>query len=392
MTQRAEARDPSVAIVVGGRFFAFDIARVLQARGRLSAIVSAYPKALRERIALNHLRWNPVLAARERFAVRYGSATREKTEFDYAVKFGKWASRHLPRTGVVQAWTGYALEPLAAAKEAGAHAVAFRASAHIATQDALLREEFEMFGLRAQPIYEPMIERELQEYAAADYVQVISSFARRSFLEQGVPAERLILAHVGVDITEVAGVPRVKRVGPLRALYLGHVSLRKGVHYLLQAAHSLPSGTVEVSLVGGAAPDGKLLMERFARPGEWKGSVGRERLASVFAEHDVLVLPSIEDGFGAVISEAMAAGLPVIATTNTGGPDTVEEGVTGYIVPPRSSEALASALMKLADDPARCEEMGRAAAAAMRARRTWNDFADEMLKLYSQLGTARQAK
>ena len=302
------------------------------------------------------------------------------------MKFGKWASRHLPHAGVVQAWTGYALEPLAAAREMGAHAVAFRASAHIATQDALLREEFAMFGLRAEPIYEPMIERELEEYRTADYIQVISSFAKRSFLEQGVPAERLILTPVGVDIAEVAGIPRVKRAGPLRVLYLGHVSLRKGVHYLLQAAHSLPPGTVEVSLVGGATPDGKLLLERFARPGEWKGSVNRDRLATIFAEHDVLVLPSIEDGFGAVISEAMAAGLPVIATTNTGGPDAVEEGVTGYIIQPRSPDALAGALTKLADDPVLCEEMGRASANAMRARRTWNDFADAMMQAYGRLG------
>ena len=64
MMHGAEPRDPSVAIVVGGRFFAFDIARALQARGRLAAIVSAYPKALRERIALSHLRWNPLLAVR----------------------------------------------------------------------------------------------------------------------------------------------------------------------------------------------------------------------------------------------------------------------------------------------------------------------------------------
>lgn len=389
MAHGAEARDPSVAIVVGGRFFAFDIARALQARGRLSAIVSSYPRALRERIAFSHLRWNPLLAVRERAALRYGRAPSQKTEFDYAVKFGKWASRRLPDARVVQAWTGYALEPLAAAKEAGAHAVAFRASAHIATQDALLREEFEMFGLRAEPIYEPMIEREIQEYATAHYVQVISSFARRSFLEQGFPADRLILTPVGVDVAEVSGIGRVKRAGPLRALYLGHVSLRKGVQYLLQAAHALPAGTVEVSLVGGATADGKLLIDRLARPGEWKGSVDRARLATIFAEHDVLVLPSIEDGFGAVISEAMAAGLPVIATTNTGGPDTVEDGVTGYIVPPRSSDALAEALVRLADDPALCAEMGRAAAAAMRARRTWQECADVMLQAYRNLDGER---
>ncbi|HYW07115.1 MAG TPA: glycosyltransferase, partial [Longimicrobium sp.] len=103
---------------------------------------------------------------------------------------------------------------------------------------------------------------------------------------------------------------------------------------------------------------------------------------------DVLVLPSVEDGFGAVVCEAMAAGLPVVATLHTGAPDVVRDGESGFLVPAASSEALAIALATLAGDRERCREMGRAAAAAMRARRGWDHMVDEMLAAYEGLRCA----
>lgn len=389
MTESLANADPTVAIVVGGRFVAFDIARALQRQGKLAGIVSSYPRAFREGIPASRLRWNPVLGARESLALRLGRRPRHEVEYEHVVRFGRWAANHLPSADVLQAWTGYALESLVHARDVGSLAVAFRASAHIVRQAALLREEFERFGFAGEAVYEPMVERELKEYATADYIQVISSFARRTFIEQGIAAEKLLLTPLAVEIGEVSGIPRRPRVGPLRVLYLGSISLRKGVHYLLDAAHSLPRGAVQVSLIGGTSPDGEMILRGFARSGEWKGKVGRREIALVFAQHDVLVLPSIEDGFGAVICEAMAAGIPVIATTNTGGPDIIEHGVTGFLVPPRSVAAIAAALSRLVDDRAECEAMGRAAASMMRERRTWDDFSDEMLRSYRSLPARR---
>jgi glycosyltransferase involved in cell wall biosynthesis len=108
----------------------------------------------------------------------------------------------------------------------------------------------------------------------------------------------------------------------------------------------------------------------------------------VFSNHDVLVLPSVEDGFGAVICEAMAAGLPVIATENTGAPDVVHDGVDGLIVPARSSAALRIALEQLVADPERGIKMGQTAATAMARLRSWDHFAADMLDQY---GRARAA-
>jgi glycosyltransferase involved in cell wall biosynthesis len=181
------------------------------------------------------------------------------------------------------------------------------------------------------------------------------------------------------------------RPGPLRVLFLGNVSLQKGVHYLLEAAHALGKAAVSVSLVGGVSPDGKEVLLRLSRAGEWKGSVPREKLRHVFAEHDVLVLPSVQDGFGAVICEAMAAGLPVIATENTGAPDVIRNGVDGLIVPACSAPALRDALETLVMDRQRCTAMGEAGAEAMARLRTWDQFADDMLSRYANAARARRS-
>ena len=381
-----------VAIVVGGRFVAFDIARALQRRNALAGMVSAYPRARREGIRGDLLRWNPILGVREALARRMHHAHTEDVDFRYAVKFARWASRRVPEADVVQAWTGYALEPMAAARRAGATTIAFRGSAHIRTQVELMKEEFLSFGLQEPGGHAAIIERECEEYESADMVNVISTFARRTFLERGFPSSRLILTPLAVDIPEVANeTGRKQHTGPLRVLFLGNVSLRKGVRYLLEAAHALGPLAVSVSLVGGVSADGEIVLGRLAKHGEWKGPVPRERLRAVFRDHDVLVLPSVEDGFGAVICEAMAAGLPVIATENTGAPDVVRDGVDGLIVPARSSAALRDALERIIADPQRAMEMGASAAAAMARLRTWDHFASDMLDQYGRARSARPA-
>jgi glycosyltransferase involved in cell wall biosynthesis len=378
--------------VVGGRFVGFDIARALARRGKLAGIVTAYPRALSEGIAPALLKWNPIHGFREALMRRLQRGSTERHDYHYAVQFGRWAARHVPEAEVLQAWTGYALEPMEAARRKGATTIALRGSAHIRTQVELVREEFASFGLQPPRGHDAIIERECAEYDSADMVNVISTFAKRTFVERGFAPSRLIVTPLAVDIPRVAGdARRMPRRGPLRVLFLGHVSLRKGVHYLLEATNALGPSAVSVSLVGGTSADGDVLLRRLARSGEWKGPVARERLRQVFADHDVLVLPSVEDGFGSVICEAMAAGLPVIATENTGAPDVVRDGVDGLIVPARSSTALRTALEQLLAHPERVIDMGVSAAAAMTRLGTWDQFAGDMLEQYGRARASRTA-
>ena len=383
----------SVAIVVGGRFVAFDIARALQRRNALGGIVSAYPRARREGIRDGLLTWNPLLGLREALERRIRRGHTEEVDFRYAVKFARWAASRVPDADVVQAWTGFALEPMEAGRRAGAMTVALRGSAHIRTQLELVREEYLAFGLKAPSGSTKIIERECAEYDSADMINVISTFALRTFLDRGFAASRLILTPLAVDVPSFTGdIRHTPRTGPLRVLFLGNISLRKGVQYLLEATNALGPKAVSVSLVGGVSADGAVVLERLAKRGEWKGPVARQGLRDVFREHDVLVLPSVEDGFGAVICEAMAAGLPVVATENTGAPDVIREGVDGMIVPARSASALRDALQSLIDNPARTIEMGAAAAGAMAQSRTWDHFASDLLRQYAHARASRISK
>lgn len=379
----------TVAIVVGGRFHAFAVARELQRRDRLAAIISAYPRAHRELIRRQNLIWNPLLAVRERLELRFRPMN--DAAFHAAVRFGRWAARRTTSAEIVQGWTGYSLETFRALRDTGTTRIARRGSAHIMTQDALLREEFARFGLTAEPVAPAMIDREMAEYAEADYVNVLSTFARNSFIAQGYPADRLIVTPLAAEVdTSVRIARRPRQAGaPLRALFLGSVSLQKGVSYLLQAVARL-GGQVELSLIGGLAPEGPEILRRHATGRERRGKVARAELPELFAAHDVLVLPSVQDGFGAVISEAMAAGLPVIASTHTGGPDIVRHGKTGYLIAPRDIDGLAEALELLASDSDRCRAMGEAAARAIRSYSTWPDFVDDMMAQYECAHALRQ--
>jgi glycosyltransferase involved in cell wall biosynthesis len=383
---------PQVGILLGGRWFAFDIARELQRRGALAGVVAGYAAAPRESIGWRKLRWNPLPDLRVRLERRLRPGNEPEQELRAATRFGRWASRHLPECDVLQAWTGYALEAIPRAQARGTTVLATRASSHIRTQAEIVAREYEEYGVQADSVHPAMIERELEEYERADFVQIFSSFALSTFLERGFARERLVLTPVAVDLQEVAGrrtaAPPAR--GPLRVLYLGQIALRKGIQYLVPAVRRLGPEAVRLSLVGGLAPEGEMLLRRFGAHGEWNGKVGRGALKELFAQHDVLVLPSVEDGFGIVICEAMAAGLPVIATTSTGGPDVIDEGITGLLVPPRSVEALAEALDRLARDRELCARMGEAATEAMRSRRSWQHFADDMLAQYRELPSRKQ--
>jgi glycosyltransferase involved in cell wall biosynthesis len=96
----------------------------------------------------------------------------------------------------------------------------------------------------------------------------------------------------------------------------------------------------------------------------------------MMSESHVLVLPSIEDGFGLVLSQALACGCPIVASTNTGGDDLITDGVEGFIVPARDVAALAARLQQLADDPALRRRMSEAALARVKHLGGWRQYGD----------------
>ena len=162
-----------------------------------------------------------------------------------------------------------------------------------------------------------------------------------------------------------------RRHSKLRVLYVGNLSQRKGMAYLLRALAQVEP-LVELTLIGSRAGSCAELEAALARY-RYIPSMPHAQVLEEMERQDVLVFPSLAEGFGLVILEAMSRGMPVITTRNTGGPEVMEDGREGFFVPIRSSEAIAEKLELLATDRALLEAMSEAALA--RAREcTWERY------------------
>ena len=203
----------------------------------------------------------------------------------------------------------------------------------------------------------------------ADLVMVTSRYcaevARR---EYGVSPARVAVVPEPIDVTQwdvrFARAPRRgPRAGPV-VLSVARLYPRKRLVDLLHAAARLRAcaSALEIRIVG-RGPEWASLVELHARLGlgdsvRLLGNLSRERLAEEYVNADLFCLPSVQEGFGIVFLEAMAAGLPVVACRAAAIPEVVLDGITGVLAPPRDPAALARSLAELAADPARARRLG----------------------------------
>lgn len=198
-----------------------------------------------------------------------------------------------------------------------------------------------------------------EEIQTADYILCLSSYQRATFIESGVEPSKLLLTSLGVDTTLFKPRPTVPRKC-FTVLFVGQITQRKGLSYLLEAVESLPFN-VKLKLVG--RPVGKT-RDVFDHPlVEHVPHVPRWQLPDIYASADAFVLPSLVEGFPMTALEAMASGIPTIVSRHTFADDIITDGSDGFIVPIRSSEAIQNCLVALHRDRELAQRVGRAGAA-----------------------------
>ena len=267
-----------------------------------------------------------------------------------------------------------------AREQLGAVTVCDRGSSHIAYQDEILAEEHRFWGIPYRPIDRRIVDWELEEYEACDLITVPSTFAYRSFIEKGLPEAKLRKVPYGVDLCTFRPTPKKDRI--FRIIYVGALSLRKGVLYLLQAMQGLRLPQFEVWLIGAALREVRPLLAKYDGLFRYFGPLPRTELYRYYSQASVFVLPSIEEGLALVQAQAMACGLPVIATTNTGVEDLFNDGVEGFIVPIRDPEAIRQKVLHLYQHRDVRDDMAQAALTRVQTLRGWNNYGEQMLRAY----------
>ncbi len=194
------------------------------------------------------------------------------------------------------------------------------------------------------------------EALMADLVVAASTHVENGLHELGVSPSHTTVVSYGI---ERGFYDRSPSPEPGRILFVGHVNHLKGVPYLAKAARILESREVDCNVrVVGGYDNGLIERPEFAGP-SYVGAVPRSQVKEEFLRADVFVFPTLSDGFGIVLAEAAAAGLPIVSTPNCG--DVVEDGHNGFVVPTRDPEALADRIQRLVEDRRLRSEMSSAA-------------------------------
>ncbi len=199
------------------------------------------------------------------------------------------------------------------------------------------------------------LKRKQREVELADHIFVASSITKKSLLEIGIDEEKITVIPYGAPIEKFKPLPKKDHI--FRALYVGKIYAGKGIQYLLSGWEQLKLKNAELCLVGSNLfPKGWL--EQYRNICRHVPSVPHIFLNEYYSQGSVFVFPSLMEGFGLVILEAMACGIPVITTPNTGGLDIIDDGVDGFIVPIRDVEALKDRIQWCYDHPDELAQMG----------------------------------
>ncbi|HVR62782.1 MAG TPA: glycosyltransferase family 4 protein, partial [Polyangia bacterium] len=219
------------------------------------------------------------------------------------------------------------------------------------------------------------------ELGLATAVSVASAHTRASLEQLGVKVP-IIITPYGFPVDTFRS-KTVMNDGPLTVLAVGSQDLRKGTPYLLEAWKRAGLKNARLRLVGRLNLSSNFLA-RYAGLFEHVPYAANAELGAMYRGADMLMFPTLGDGYGLVIQEAMACGTPVVTTPCGGGPESISDGKTGWIVPPRNVDALVERLRFAAANRDKVFEVGQAARA--RAERwTWRQAGESLVSALSRL-------
>lgn len=268
------------------------------------------------------------------------------------------------KTSAVYCYEDGALETFRAAERLGIRRIYdlpigyWRAARRILSEEAGRRPEWActIQGLRDS---DEKLERKDNELGLAERILVASSFTARTLGECPFPLAPISVIPYGAEKSGGHRLPALANQA-LRVLFVGSLSQRKGIAEVFESVSAM-GPHAELTMIGRKTGLTCQALDEALTRCRWIPSLPREKILAEMRGHDVLVFPSLFEGFGLVVTEALSQGLPVITTTHTCGPDVLTEGQDGFIVPIRDPQAIAAKLELLHRDRGRLAAMSEAA-------------------------------
>jgi glycosyltransferase involved in cell wall biosynthesis len=353
MTEAIKSPGPTFVVATPGRSVCDDNARALENHGLLRFLALATRRGSAG-IPPERTRLNPAIGlAAYAAAHTLSHFAAESFRFRLHPWFDAWVRRQLlPGNHIISSY-GYTNASFRWVREHGGKTFLDGGNSHPENFWTILTEEHKRWNCAYPPVARHHYERSLAMMPYVDYVLSPSSFVTRSFLTRGFQPSQILKNVYPINLSwfKPPTAPRPND-RPFTVIAPGGLSLRKGTPYLLESFR----------LVLKKIPRAKLVLNRsvFSNvaavvakysdlPIDWQPNLSPPQLAEKMGASDILVLPSLEDGFARTVTEGLACGLPIITTPNTGASDVIVPGKNGEIVPIRDSQAIADAILKWAD-------------------------------------------
>lgn len=246
----------------------------------------------------------------------------------------------------------------------------------------LLRSELEAWPDWANTLQslrdpETKLAKKDEELSLANLILVASSFTASTLQEYpGILPKIEVIPYGFPPVYEYKRHYNHSRQKPLKLLFVGSLSQRKGLANLFSAIQQFEDH-VELTIVGKQVCNNCKPLNTALVKHKWISSLSHEEILALMRENDVLVFPSNFEGFGLVITEAMSQGMPVITTERTAGPDLIEHGRSGWLIPAGSVDALRETVENLLTTPKLINEYGREAIQVAK-RRPWSIYGKEL--------------
>ncbi len=380
----------NIIIQVGGKFHAFHLAKGLNNRGLLKMIFTSYPKFKIESKIPKELVYSIPIKEILKKIIDFFVPKKFFAKINYYNDdfFDLLVSRKINdySCDIIVGWSGYSLRTFKNINNKKTLKVLERGSSHIKFQHEVLKKEYSRLGLAPLLPSKEILLKEINEYKLADYICVPSKFAKKTFLEKGFNKNKIKVIRLGVDLKTFYPKKIKKKEKKFRIISSGEISIRKGSHLLIEAFNNLKLPNTELLFVGKLEKGINSFLDGIKNPNIFfMGKKNELELNNIYNSSDLFILNSFEDGFGMVIPQAMACGLPVITTFNTGASEIIENNKNGFVIKAGDTNSLEKKIKKIYFDKKLRYKMSKYSIKKVKKFYSWETYNNNIFNFYKKI-------